>query len=408
MSQETGGLSSQQRMMLFTLMAINFFNYLDRQVVFPMFGYIKEEFQLSDLELGLLGTAFLLTHSLASLPLGFLADRYSRKAIISLSVFVWSFASFFSGLARTFHQLLFARSVVGLGEAGYAPAASAMITDNFAQDFRGQAQGIFNIGMLLGGTLGAMLGGLIAHYLSWRLAFFIVSVPGLFLAYLVTRLDDRRPEHDDASQVSTWVLFRNPAYLWMIMSGILTSFAAGGLIAWGVEFLSRYKGYNIRDASLFLGSIYLVAGVSGVIVGSWLADRLHRSTRLGRSLLISISLVVSFPFVYLGLQDIGQGHLFLVLFFVGIFLTSFYHGPQIVVMHDIVPKRLRASSVAIYFLIVHLLGDTTAPAVVGMISDEYDLKSGLELATSGILLAGLSYLPVCYLIAKERVTVHED
>lgn len=401
-------LTKNQKLILLVLSSVNLINYLDRQVVFPLFSHIKIEFNLSDFQLGLLGTVFLLTHSLASVPLGLLADKYSRRKIISVSVFLWSIASFASGLSKSFHQLLFTRGLVGLGEAGYAPAASAMITDNFDQNTRGKAQGIFNVGMFVGGTLGAMIGGLVAYYFdSWRLAFFLVSIPGIVCAFLASKIIDHQKEHDEP-HVSFLTLFKNPAYISMVASGALISFAAGGLIAWSTEFITRYKGFNLRDASVFLGFNLMVAGVLGVLVGSYLADKLNKHFNWGRALLISLSLIVGAPFFYLGLQDIGGGPFFFTMFFMAVFLTSFYHGPQVVAMHDVVPKRLRASSVAVYFLVVHLFGDTAAPAVVGWISDHASLKLGMEIATSTILLGGIVYIPVCYLIAKKKIKVHED
>lgn len=401
-------LSGDQKQILIILSAMNFINYLDRQVIFPLFGAIKAEFFLSDFQVGLLGTVFLLTHSLFSVPLGLLADKYSRKYIIAAGVFFWSIATLFGGFARSFHQLLVARGFVGLGEASYSPAASAMITDNFNHEVRGRAQGLFNVGMFFGGTLGAMIGGLLfAYFGNWRLAFVLVSIPGIILAFFALRMKDRRVEHDEP-KVSPLTLFKNMGVLWMLTGGVLISFAAGGLIAWGVEFIVRFKGYSLEQASLFLGLNLMIAGVLGVLVGSNLADYFQKKYRSGRNLVVAISLMLGAPFFYLGLQDFGSDALFFIFFFLGVFLTSFYHGPAIVVLHDIVPKQLRASSVAIYFLVVHLLGDTAAPAILGRISDLYNLKLGMEIAAWAILIGGASYLPVAYLIEKNKLKVHED
>lgn len=394
--------------MLLVLASINFFNYLDRNVIFPLFHLIKLEFQITDFQLGLLGTLFLLVHSLASLPLGVLADRSSRKAIIASGVFFWSLMTFASGLAQNFRQLLAARSLVGLGEASYAPAGASMISDNFPEKIRGQAQGIFNVGLFLGGTIGAIIGGLIAYYFSsWRLAFFLVALPGIALSFLSLRLKDKRVKHHRHPN-GVRSLLHNQAYWWMLLSGTLISFAAGGLIAWGVEFIRRYKGYNLRDASLVLGLNLMVAGVLGILIGSYLADRLQQKMPSGRALLIALSLIAGAPFMYLGIVSGGSGPLFIFYFFAAIFLTAFYHGPSIVVLHDIVPASLRGTAYGIYLLVVHLLGDTLAPAVIGRISDMANLQLGLEIAALFILLGGLAFLPVYFLIAKKKVLYSGD
>src|SRR3989344_3434248 len=183
-------LTKEQKTILIVLTLINFFNYVDRQLIFPLFDSIKQEFGVSDFQLGLLGTLFMLVHSLASVPLGMLADRYSRKTVIAIGVGFWSAVTFFSGLVTSFRQLVFLRSLVGIGEASYAPAATAIISDTFPAGFRARAQGIYNIGMFTGGTLGAMLAGtLIFYFHSWRAVFFIVAVPGLVLAYAATRVE---------------------------------------------------------------------------------------------------------------------------------------------------------------------------------------------------------------------------
>ena len=399
-------LAKEQRFILFVLFFINFFNYLDRQVIFPLFHDIKLEFGLTDFQLGLLGTVFMLVHSLASLPLGILADKYSRKLIISISVAFWSIMTFTTGLARSFNQLLGARSLVGLGESGYAPAATAMISDNFPQSVRARAQGFFNIGMFTGGTLGAIIGGIIVYYLSnWRLAFFLVSLPGLLLAIFSLRMKDHRIVHPEEKRPLA-LLFKNPAYNWIVVNAILSTFAAAAFVAWGIEFVSRYKGYNLRDASLILGSTLMVAGVLGIVLGSHLADYLQQKIAWGRSIVVGLSLMISTPLMLLGFH--GNRVSFIIFFFLGTMFLSFYHGPVIAVMHDVVPAHMRATSFSVYTILAHLLGSTFAPAVVGAISDRAGLIRGLEFSALLVFFAGLSFLAVSRLIAKGRVIIHQD
>lgn len=392
-------LSREQRVMIIVLTLINFVNYLDRQVIFPLFAHLKLEFGLSDFRLGILGTAFLLVQSLATLPMGILADRISRKLIIAIGVTIWSVASFGSGLVRSFQGLLGMRSLVGIGEASYNPAAVAMITDNFPDKYNARIQGIFNIGMLIGGTLGAIIGGLVAFYLhNWRLAFFIVSVPGLLLALSVLRIKDTRVQHDEP-KISLVSLWKNKAFIWIIISGTLISFASGAFITWGVEFISRYKDYNVRDASLILGVGMMVASVIGILVGSYVADHLHKKYTWGRSIVVAVSLIISAPLMFFGVMD-NNKFTFLILFIVGAIFLSVYLGPVTAVLHDIVPKQFRASAFAIYLLVVHLVGEACSPAIIGAISDQSNLRNGLAFATLFVLLAGICFLPVVYLTSK--------
>jgi MFS family permease len=401
-------LSKDQRVILWVLTLINLLNYLDRQVIFPLFGLLKADFGLTDFHLGILGTSFLLIESLAAFPLGVLADRISRKAIISAGVTLWSFASFASGLATSFGALLGIRAFVGIGEASYAPAAVSMITDNFPAETNARVQGIFNVGMLIGGTSGAMIGGMIAYYFNnWRIAFFIVSIPGFILAYIATKIIDKRVVHNE-TKVPVWSLFKNKAFLWLTLSGTFAAFASGAFIIWGVEFISRYKDYNIRDAALILGGGMMIACITGVILGSYLADTLHKKYAWGRGIVVALSLIIAAPLMYSGLLDSSRGTLFLFYFCTGAVFLSVYLGPVTAILHDIVPKQFRATAFGIYALIIHLVGEATAPAIIGIISDHYGLRAGLEFATLFVFIGGICFLPVVYLMHKQGKPVEDQ
>jgi len=401
-------LTRQQRILLIVLALINFFNYLDRQVIFPLFNSIKLEFGISDFELGLLGTVFMLVHSVASLPLGYFADKYSRKALIAGGVAFWSVVTFASGLATGFKSLLGIRALVGVGEASYAPAASAMISDSFPQRIRSLAQGFFGAGMFLGGTIGVMIGGLVVYYLgSWRYAFFLVALPGIILAWLASRLEEKTVRHEE-EVVSVASLFKNPAYALIVAGGAFVTFAVGAYIAWGVEFVSRYKGLNLRDTSLLLGVDMMVAGLVGIFLGAYLADRMQEKMRAGRSLLVGLGLIAAVPFMFWGLSESGSGSLFFLYFFIGTVLISFHHGPNAALLHDVVPPRMRATASAGYILVAHLLGDALSPAVVGYLSDHVGLMRSLQAVTWLVLAGGVVFLGVAWVIHARLATVYEE
>ena len=163
--------SGKQWRILLILMLVNFVNYVDRQIVFALFPSIRREFGLSYVQLGYLATAFTVVLSVASFPLGMLADRISRRAVISAGVLFWSGATFFSGLAGSFRALLIARGLVGIGEAAYTPAGAAVISAAFPREIRPRVQGAFDAGMFVGGATGIALGGIIAATFGWRYAF---------------------------------------------------------------------------------------------------------------------------------------------------------------------------------------------------------------------------------------------
>src|SRR5580704_694065 len=138
--------TGKQWIVLSILMLVNFVNYVDRQIIFSLFPFIRRDFNLNYAELGSLATAFTVVLSLTSLPLGMLADRVSRRLVISFGVLFWSAATFFSGLAGSFQSLLVARGLVGVGEAAYTPAGTAVISANFPKEVRARVQGSFDLG----------------------------------------------------------------------------------------------------------------------------------------------------------------------------------------------------------------------------------------------------------------------
>src|ERR1700722_11710951 len=173
--------SGKQFRILSILMLINFVNYVDRQIVIALVPSHRHACGLNYLHLGCLATGCTVVQSLASFPLGMLAYRVSRRAVISAGVLFWSGATFFSGLAGSFRSLLIARGMVGIGEAAYTPAGAAVITASFPKEVRARVQGAFDVGMFIGGAVGISLGGIMAASFGWRFAFFIVGIPGVIL-----------------------------------------------------------------------------------------------------------------------------------------------------------------------------------------------------------------------------------
>src|ERR1700758_1169138 len=172
------------------LMLVNFVNYVDRQVIFSLFPAIRHDFSLSYVQLGYLATAFTVVLSLSTFPLGILADRFSRRSVISAGVLFWSGATFLSGLAGSFRSLLAARALVGVGEAAYTPAGAAVLSATFPKEVRARVQGSCDLGMFAGGATGIAIGGIMAQYFGWRAAFFLVGVPGLFLGLSAIKLPE--------------------------------------------------------------------------------------------------------------------------------------------------------------------------------------------------------------------------
>jgi MFS family permease len=394
---------------LLTILAlINFLNYVDRTVIGGLVPFLKDRengLGLTSSQVGLLQSAFMIVHSIASIPLGYLADRYLRKRLIAIGVGVWSIATAAAGFTRSFGTLFIARAAVGIGEATYAPAASALISDRFAASKRARAMGIFQLGTVLGGAVGLLVGGFVARTWGWRAAFFIVGLPGLLLAVLVLFLHERDPATPattatDKPSLSMRIPLGVPAsisaVMWIFTAGILTSFFTGALLTWGPAFVLRtlFGGDKMRinEANLRFAPVVLLAAL-GTFAGSTIADRLETTwPGRGRLLTCSLSVFVAGPCV--ATAFISENALVIYpMLSIGVFFAAFYIGPILAALHDVVPAELRATATGAYFFAIHALGDSVSPWLVGKIDDmTHSLRYGL-LATTGVfLLAGFAAL----------------
>lgn len=223
------------------LALINVINYVDRNIIFVLFEPIKRDLNLTDTQLGWLASAYVVVYSLAAIPMGILSDLKSRRAVIAGGVAVWSAFTALGGLSRNFWQLFFCRSMVGVGEASYSPAAQSLIADYFPGRGRALALGVFWGGLALGGVTGIWVGGELEHFYGWRAAFFAVGIPGFVLAVLASRLRDpsrvRRPfrilEQFRRLELTVWRLAKGGWPLWSAAAaGALASLVVDQF-AWG-------------------------------------------------------------------------------------------------------------------------------------------------------------------------------
>jgi MFS family permease len=346
----------------------------------------------------LLGSVFITVHSLAVLPFGYWSDRRSRQKIMGFGVFLWSAATMLSGLAVTFRTLLIGRALVGIGEGAYSPAGTAMISDSFPRSFRARVQGVFNMGMLMGGVVGLAVGGLLSQWIGWRYAFFLVGLPGVILATYVYHM--QVPVTLPTEQAPpVFSLFRIPAYLMVMAGGMFVVFSSTALITWGPTFANRYHGLNVAQASSWMGGLVLVGSVGGVLVGSYVADTLQARWMFGRALTIGATLLIGTPFLFVAVNT-DSLPVFLACLFVASFMLTCYHGPATAVIHDLTPPRAHSFAFALYSFVIHLFGDAVAPVLVGKVSDLSELRHGLQIGVGANAISAVCFLMVAWLISR--------
>src|SRR2546421_5018577 len=242
---------------LWLLLVINLFNYIDRYILAAVLPRIRQEFLAGDpnqyQKAGWLFPAFLISYMCAAPILGWLADRISRWWLIAISVALWSLASGWSGWASSFAILLCTRAFVGIGEAGYGPAAPTILSDLYPIGRRGRGVGFFYLAMPVGGALGYAFGGKISDLLNWHWAFYLVVPPGLLLAGLCFFMRDprtrppteQRPVRQRATLNDYRKLLHTPSYLINTAAMTALTFAIGGVVGLVPRYslLVRGRGY---------------------------------------------------------------------------------------------------------------------------------------------------------------------
>ena len=398
MSSNPTPLTKYQFRLLAVLALINFVNFAARQVMPSLVPILRAQFNISDGQLGWLQSSLFIVLALASIPSGFLADRFSRKAIIAFGILFWSAATFAGGLANGFMMLLIARSFVGLGEAAYAPAAQSMISGSFPQERRASAQSIFASGMLLGGAFGQAAGGAISQRYGWQMALFVVALAGIFPALALVGVQEP-PRGPRSEVVPLGRILGVPAFLAMIGGGICITFSSVSLISWGVDFAVTYKGFTVREASVLLSILALGSAILGVLCGGFVADRLQKRFSYGRLIAIGLALLFAAPFLLLAIQS-EEKNVVLVGLFIATFFMSWYHGPVTAVIHDMMPRRAHSTSIGVYMFATQLVGGL-GPEIIGKISDQRDQQVALQIAAAVLVCGALLMLLVIHFIRRD-------
>lgn len=391
-------IAAWQWKVLLVLTSINFLNYFDRLLVIPMFPLLKREFHVNDFKLGLLASVVLLVDCLTAMPAGYWSDRGPRQKIMAAGVFVWSAATFASGLAPNYGALVAARATVGVGEGAYAPGATAIITASFPAALRARAQSVFSLGIMFGGILGLATGGILTEIIGWRHSFMLVGLPGVFVGIAIYRLRVRGPRAREGTHVA-WGLLRIPAYVAVLWGGLFAAFSSAVYISWTPAFVTRYHHLSMAKAAGWLALLVLVGSTTGVLLGGYLADRLQQRWNWGRAATVGTGILVATPFLYATTEANSLSAFYTWIFFASVALAC-YHGPVTAIIHDLTPTHAHAFAFGLYMFCIHFFGDSMAPAVIGFLSDRSDLRRALLLGVAANLISALCFLAAVWLIRR--------
>ncbi len=388
------------RYVLAVMVGINLLNYMDRFVAAAAAPLIKKEFNLSDAQIGLLASAFLLVYAVAALPFGYWADRGVRRTVVGIGVTIWSLATLFTGFARNFFELFVSRAVLGIGEASYYPAGTSLMSDYFPKNQRGRVMSIWGAGSTLGIAIGFAGGGYIADKFGWRDAFFFAAVPGLLFALLAFGMreplrgsaEERGPavkQAQDANLRAFVGLMRIPTLRAVILSQTVLFFVLASNAFWLPTLLNRRFGLSITQAGVLSGAVLVLGGLIGTLAGGWIADRRARKTPAAYLQVGIVGFLIGAVFVAISLvvpMNIGPIPIFIPAFLVTVICLNLNSGPFTALSQNVVSPALRASCVTMLLFVSHVFGDSHATFDIGFLSDRFGSLQTALLITSPTLL----------------------
>jgi predicted MFS family arabinose efflux permease len=393
MSQAAALSPRERSYTLFLLVLVFTSSHVDRQIVAILAQPIKEAFELSDTQLGLLtGFAFALFYATLGMPMAMWADRGNRRNLIAISIALWSGMTALCGAAQSFWHLLGARIGVGVGEAGSNPPSHSIISDLYPPEKRGTAMAIFAVGVNLGIMLGYLIGGWGNEWLDWRWAFLLAGAPGLLIALLV-RFTIREPprivEHGVPTEApSFWsvaaTLWRSGILRHTVAAGTIVSFAGYATIAWIPTYFVRVHGYSTGHAGTVLALYLGIGGGLGTFFGGWLADRVAPFGEGWRAWVVTLSLVGYSPLALL-CYTAESAQVASLAFLGPAVLGGTYIGVGFAIIQSQVTAKMRAQAAAINLFILNIIGLGLGPTTVGAISDWLEPSRGVDSLRYGLL-----------------------
>jgi MFS family permease len=390
---------------LAVLFFVNVLNYYDRQALAALAEPLRHQFGLSDTQLGGLSTVFIVLYAVAGLPLGRLADTWSRRKLLAIGVAVWAGLTGLGGLAASYALLAASRLGVGIGEAVCAPAANSWIGDLVPAARRARAMAGFMMAVPVGVMLSAAITGPVAQAHGWRIALAVAAAPGLLLAPALLWLheparsgradplvragppgpalgpveSESRPQQKAAEGVgrgpggpphNPLALLRTPALAWISASGAILNFALYGFSSFLPALLTRYHGLAVGQAGIWSGVGSGAAGILGALAAGTWGDRVIRRRANGRLLLAAGASLAAAPLAAIAIHmPAGSAAAALALLMPAYGLLQMYYGLVYAAINDIVPASQRGSAMAVYLLVTYLGGAAFGPLLTGMLSD---------------------------------------
>ena len=397
--------------------------FVDRQIIAFLVAPIRADLGITDFEFSLIaGLAFAIFYAVLGIPIGFLADRSSRRNLVAIGIALWSVMTAFCGLAGSYLQLFIARLGVGVGEGTLTPSAISLISDFFPRERRGLPINVYTAGVYGGIGIANVFGGLIVaytaaasgidlpwvgHLRAWQAAFMLVAVPGVAVAMLA--LTFREPARHDRTGSTVrlgdtvrYVRANRSLYGALIFGAAVSSIGSYGLYGWVPALFQRVHHWDSARIGLDFGVLTVVFGTGGLVSSGLVAGRLMRAgvQAVYSKVMAGAMALAVVPGALLGV--VGDPHAMLACIAVLFFLLAVPVGLVQVALQAITPNEMRAQVLAVYLAIVALLGPFIGSSAVAALTDFYfrsDVRVGQSISA---VLTAASVMSVVLLASSIR------
>lgn len=372
------------------LLLVFILSYFDRFILSLVVEPIKESMGLSDFQIGLLlGPAFSIFHVAVSIPLGLLADKWSRKWLLIAGLVIWCTMTTMSGFAMSFLPLLIFRLGLGLGEAVVSPCSVSIISDYFKRGDRARAISLYMAGPYLGAGLAFLAGGVLVSALHdvghveflgrsfepWQMTFLLVGAPGMLFALLLMTVKEppktdtisETPESGSKISAVRYMLDRWRGF-GVLFAGSTCNFAMATLTFWNVPLFSRVWGWDVMTIGAVTGLFYFTAGPIGTALALWSSKRLGRDGDMGGMYTLILGLCITVPMSAL-YPIMPTAQLAVVAMFIAFIGKSAATAGGPAALQMITPGEMRSRSVAIFNTVITLVGPLLGPPLIGAATD---------------------------------------
>jgi MFS family permease len=375
-------------------------------IITSLFPFLKADWNLTDTQCGMMVSAVYWSIVLFTIPISVLVDRWSRRKTIGFMAIIWSIATAAGAFTKSFSQLFSTRTAIGVGEAGYAPGGSAMISGMYPVRKRAWMMGLWNASIPLGSAIGIAVGGIIATHWGWRHALGIVAVPGLIIGILflfvkdyktvslektegpVNKKEERKKVRMNVIDIVKEFLHKPSLILtYFAMAGVV--FTTTSLLTWLPTYFHRVQGIPESSAGMKASAVMLLA-IIGAPLGGYLSDKWRKKRINARLLFPTITTGLSAIILFLAFTVFKDMTQYALLLSLGICITAFLSAAA-AVTQDLVHAGLRAFSYAIAVVVQNLLGASLGPIVMGAISDRTDIQTAFSFLPIALVVSSILF-----------------